>query len=89
MNNGRYSDDELVRLGQLHYERELRHLVEPQSNGMFLVLDVRSGDYEVDAVDASAALRLKARRPLAQRYILRIGHPTGYRMGARVQAPHG
>ena len=46
--------------------------------GNFVVIDVESGDYEIDAGDAVATRRLLDRRPTAVTYGIRIGHRAAY-----------
>ena len=75
------TDDQVAQTGQERYEREIRARVEPSHNGQFLALDVESGDYEIDPIDIRATQRLHQRRPAAVTFLLRIGHPTAYRLG--------
>ncbi|MBN1346764.1 MAG: hypothetical protein JXQ73_29000 [Phycisphaerae bacterium] len=79
----RYTSQEICRLGQERYERDVRHLVEPRHNDKFLALDIETGQYAIgdealDAVDA-----LGKHPPEAGVYIVRIGHPAAYRLGGR------
>lgn len=65
------------------YDAELRHL-EAEHTGEFLVLDVNTGDYEVDAERGQAALRMMARFPDddARAFCsFRVGDPPSYRRG--------
>lgn len=65
------------------YDAELRHL-EAEHTGEFLVLDVNTGEYEVDAERGQAALRMLARFPDedAQAFCaFRVGAPPSYRRG--------
>jgi hypothetical protein len=41
-----YTPEEIARLGQAIYDRELRPRFESTHKGRFLVVDVISGDYE-------------------------------------------
>lgn len=67
------------------YEQSIRAQVEPQHVGRMLAVDVDSGDYEVDQLAHVASERLRARRPNANVFIMRVGFPTAYRMvGVRV-----
>ncbi len=50
--------------------------------GKYLVIDIETGAYKVDADDLSATKRLLAVRPNAVIYVLRIGFPTAYRIGS-------
>ena len=67
--------------GRAIYRKKIRHLVEPQEEGRFVVIDVDSGDYEVADRDADATARLVARHPNAVTWAERVGYPTAYRMG--------
>lgn len=78
-----HSEDEIVRRGEEIYNRELRARVEPQHRGKFLVVDIETGDYEIDVRDILAEQRLRARRPSGAFYLVRIGSPTAYRLGGR------
>ena len=77
-----YSADEVARRGEAIYEQHIRAKVEAQHQGKFLVLDIETGEYEIDEDDLSATKRALARRPDAVLYGLRIGYPTAYRIGA-------
>ena len=50
--------------------------------GDFAVVDIRSGEYEIDSSDAAATKRLIARLPDAVTYSMRIGYPSAYRMSS-------
>ena len=78
-----YSTDEIVRLGKERYEKDIRPLVEEEHNGKLLVLDVETGDYEIDREAIGAFDRLKARRPNCVPFIVRVGHRAAYRLGGR------
>lgn len=77
-NNRKYSSEETVRLGREIYERDIRPLVEAEHKGKFLVVDIETGDYEMDSKDINACLRLLERRPNAETLLLRIGYPTAH-----------
>lgn len=76
-----YTTEEIARRGRELYERDLRAKVEPSQRGKFLVVDVRSGDYEVADEDLEASEQLLERRPDAMLYGLLIGEGTAYRIG--------
>ena len=75
--------EEVARRGQELYESNIRHKVEPEQIGRFLVVDIESGDYEVADDDLSASDRMLARRPDAKLYGLRVGRDYAYRLGGR------
>lgn len=81
MPHSSYTSDEIVRRGQALYDRVIRAQVEPGHRGKFLVLDIDTGDYEIDLNEVAALKRAKARNPGAALYILRVGDPTAYRVG--------
>ena len=69
--------------GKAIYAAQIGKRVEADHKGKFLVIDIETGDYEMDADDLQATLRALAKRPVAILYGLRIGHPTAYRLGGR------
>ena len=69
---------DLASHGQAIYEERIRHLVDPQQKGKFVVIDVYSGDYEVHERDADASRKLLKRRPDAMTWAVRVGYPTAY-----------
>jgi hypothetical protein len=81
MPHPRYTSDEIVEQGQTLYDQQIREKVEPQHNGKFLVLDIETGEYEVDRDSRAAFDRADAKRPGAPFYILRVGYPTAVRLG--------
>ncbi len=74
---------ELTRRGQEYYDQHLRSELEPAQSGKFLVLDVESGDYEVDSSQLAAMDRVEAKHPDGLFYVLRIGHRTASRIGVK------
>lgn len=73
--------DEVVRRGQEMYERDIRARVEPDHRGEFIVIDLTTGHYEIDAREAPAIRRAIARNPDGPRCVLRIGFPYTHRIG--------
>jgi hypothetical protein len=78
-----HTTEEIARRGREVYKRGIRHEVEGEHRGRFLVLDVESGDYEIADDDLEASERLLERRPDALLYGLRIGEGAAYRIGGR------
>jgi hypothetical protein len=77
----RRSLDELAGLGGDIFDRQVRPSLRPEDDGKFVAIDVESGDYEIDADDYAAVARLRSRKPAADVWLMRAGHPTTYRMG--------
>jgi hypothetical protein len=59
------------------YEQKLRPLVEtPENIGKIIVIDVDSGDYEIDDEGIETSHRLQARHPGSILHAIRIGYKT-------------
>ena len=76
-----YTSKEVASRGEAIYRREIRDRVEPKHKGKFLVIDIETGEYEMNADDLVATKRLLAKHPNAAVYGLQIGSPTAYRIG--------
>ncbi len=76
-----YRPGEVSARGEAIYRGKIRHLVEPQEHGKFVVIDIETGDYELDANDATATRRLQKRRSDAVIYGLRVGYRAAYSLG--------
>lgn len=76
---------EIAQIGEQIYEQEIRSQVETEHQGEFVIIDVNTGDYEVDPDDPTACQRLLARRPDALLYGVRVGYATAYRLGGASQ----
>ena len=75
-------EDEVVQRGQTLYKQKIRALVDKAENkGKMLVINVETGEWELDADDVTAAKRAKARFGDAPLFSLRIGYPAAYRIG--------
>lgn len=79
----RYSAEETARRGDEIYERTIRAQVETEHHGKVVAIDVETGAYAVDENALSAAQRLRAQRPDAEIWFVRIGHRVLHRIGAR------
>ena len=86
MPHPRYSSEEIVQRGKALYESELRSKVEAANKGKILVIDIETGEYEIDDDHLVAAERALARRPEAALFAMRIGYPSLGRIGARFTA---
>lgn len=80
-----YQLGEISSLGKAIYQSKIKHLVEPQENGKFIVIDVESGDYEIDEQDVVASSRLRERRPNAVTYGVLIGYRAAYSLGGKIE----
>ena len=78
----RYSKEEFARRGDEIYERDLRTHVEAGNEGKFIVIDIETGAYEIDADELVASDRLLTRHPNAQVWLRRVGSRYARRFGA-------
>ena len=79
-----YSDwtaEEIGSRGEEIYRTQIREKVDPKHKGMFLVLDIETGDYEIADEDLEATKRLLAKNPKAMTYGVRIGYPASHGIG--------
>ena len=82
MANQRIPEEEIDRRGQELYEGNIRPRVETTENiGRQIVIDVETGDYEIDEDGLAASYRLLARHPGAPLYGARIGYNAVYTLG--------
>jgi hypothetical protein len=79
----RYSRDEVARRGDEIYEREVLPRLGPEDEGKFALIDVETGDFEVDRDEIAASDRLLVRRPDAQVWTRQVGSKYARRFGPR------
>ena len=79
-----YTPQEVSSRGEAIYEQQIRGKVEFGNKGKFVVIDIETGEYEIDVDDLIATKRLLVKRPDAILYGLRIGFPTAYRIGVHL-----
>jgi hypothetical protein len=58
------------------YERLRPRIETPENIGKLIVMDVESGDYEIDDLGIETSQRLQNRHPDATLYALRIGYKS-------------
>jgi hypothetical protein len=82
MPHSRFSKEEIVRRGEEIYSEQLRDMLETEENvGKVVVIDVETGEYEIDEEPMPASRRIRARRPEAPTYAIRIGYDTVWGFG--------
>jgi hypothetical protein len=72
------------RLGLDWYDRKIRPTLRIEDDGKYVAVDVRSGEFEIDADDYAATGRLLNRVPAARIWLLRAGRDTTCRIGRRI-----
>ena len=78
----RYPKEEFARRGNEIYQRDIRPRIEPGDHGKIVVVDIETGNWEIDTDEVAAAKRLEAVRPDAQIWMVRVGSPYVRRFGA-------
>jgi hypothetical protein len=69
----RYSKEEFARRGDEIYERDIKPHVTHEDDGKFVVIDIETGDYEIDRDELAAHDRLLVRCPDVQVCFRRVG----------------
>jgi hypothetical protein len=77
----RCSKEEFARRGDAIYDRDLAPKLEPEKNGQFVVIDIETGEYDVDADELIASDRLLARLRKAQGWVRQVGSRYARRFG--------
>ena len=63
--------------GDVIYERDIRHLVEPEHNGLYAAIDLRTGEYEIAERREDAMRHLLSNRAWDTiAWVERVGFPT-------------
>lgn len=77
MGHPRFSTEEIVHRGQELYDQQIRPKVESEENiGKILVVDIETGEYEIDEDHLAAIERSLATHPDAALFSVRIGYPA-------------
>ena len=77
----RYSKEEFARRGDEIYEREVLPRLTSEDEGKYALIDIETGDYEIDRDELAASDRLFARRPDAQIWFRQVGSRYARRLG--------
>ena len=80
--------DELIKIGKAMYENDILPQIPHVKKGMMVVMDIASGDYEIDFQAPEARTRLERRRPNAVTHLERVGYPTPYQAVSMWHARH-
>ena len=76
------SREEVAQRDEALYERGIRQQVETEANiGKMVVIDSETGDFAVDELGFDAAAVLRAKRPNARLFGIRIGYDVAASLG--------
>ena len=76
-----YQPGEICELGGKIYREKIKSQLPPSEKGKFVIIDIESGDYEIDEDYITASDRLRKRRPNAVNYIGRVGYKAAFHFG--------
>jgi hypothetical protein len=79
----RYPKEEIVKRGEAIFDESVKQHLKGYDKQDFVVIDIETGDYEVDANELAACDRLRERIPDAQIYGRRVGSPFARHFGGR------
>ncbi len=78
----RFSTHEIVERGKAIYEQQIRAKVGTEANrGKFLIIDIETGEYEMDDDEIAASQRAHARHPGGALFGMRVGYPASGTLG--------
>lgn len=78
--------EEIARRGDEIYEKTISPIVRAEDAGRYAVIDVDTGEYEIDVDEMIASDRLLARCPDAEVWLRQIGSRYARRFGKRPRA---
>jgi uncharacterized membrane protein len=76
------SSEEVTKRGYRIYESNIRQKVETEANiGKMVIINIETGDYEVDETGLQAAKNLQVKFPYARLFGIRIGYNVAASFG--------
>ena len=81
MGYANYAYGDVSQRGKEIYEREIKSVVEAAHRGDYLVIDIETGDYEIDPAHLAASHRAHAKHPNGVFFAMRIGYPALAKVG--------
>ena len=72
--------------GPSFYQNRILPHLGADDRGRLVIIDLDTGDYEMDGPGIDALSLLIRRRPNARLWMERVGHPAAFHMGSRITA---
>ena len=86
MTQTQLSREEVAQRGKRLYSDNIRAKVEsPEDIGKMVIIDVETGDFEIDELGIDSARRLRERHPEAHLFGLRIGYNVAESFGGVIE----
>ena len=82
----RYPKEEIVERGQAIFEKEVKAHLKGRDPMDYVVIDIETGEFEVDTSNLTACNRLRERIPDAQIYARRVGSRILHHFGGRLRS---
>ena len=79
----RYSKEEFAKRGDALFEEVVRPNLKGKNEDDFVVIDIETGDFEIDSDELQACHRLRERHPDAQIWLRRVGSRYARHFGGR------
>lgn len=83
MSHLRFTADEIAERGKALYAQQISPRIEEDNRGNYLVINIETGEYEIDSDRLTASDKAAAKYPGAALFAMRVGYPTLGRLGAR------
>lgn len=78
----KYGIEEFAEKGQLIYHRDVLPVLQSDSTGQYVAIDIDSGAWEIDETESGASSNLRNRYPESQTWVERVGFQSARRFGA-------
>lgn len=80
----RYPKEEIARRGEEIFKEKIKSKLKGRDSQDYVLIDIETEDYEIDADHWAALLRLRERNPDAQIWARRVGSRHIHHFGGRV-----
>ena len=87
MSHPRYTKEQIAARGKAIYEQQIRSHVGTNHTGEYLVINIETGEYEIDKDKVAVSQRAYDRYPGAPLYGMRIGCRSWGQIGSREATP--
>lgn len=80
------SREEVARRAKQLYDNDIRQKVEVEENiGKMVIIDIETGDYEIDKTGLQASRNLSQKHPNARLFGIRIGYNVAVSFGGAME----